>query len=458
MDLALLRHMLAPLVEALKDAGTHAELPSLCEGLGLPHPDSEGSKRERMIASFNALADADLPNTAQRFLKRHPPSAATRNVIQDILWADSACPEIPKRFRREVAQAVDIEDLFGDARQFDALLDQLWILDTDPWAGMFGNSRTNLRQEIQQHVHRNRGDWSTESLFDKLGAYTASTGRFVRFLEGLASSDIRPDEAAQRHFVATVNTALRKCAAELRECDTDGGYPVFSLVATHTAAAGRPKNLIFASSIKPDLRFRDAVNNDIEIVTNADKVLVYDRPIGMDGLLWSDLQSWWRDTAKIADAAAAKKSLYRRLRDSLPSNSPPQSVLFSSFYGSFGSAVPDLPALLPEVWLHWDPRTVKERGRDALLRFRMDFLLLLPQGVRVVIEVDGKHHYADDAGRADVVRYAQMVAADRELKLAGYQIFRFGAHELLSDSAGGLVKTFFESLFKRYGVPVTYRP
>ena len=455
VDFARLRDMLAPLIENLKDAGTHTMLPSICKALGLPAPDAEGSKRDRMIASFYALPDVDLPDTAQRFLKQHPPSPATRNAIQDILWADSACPEIPKRFRREVAQAVDIEELFGDAPHFDALLDQFWILDTDPWAGMFGNGRTNLRQEIQQHVHKNRGDWSTEFLFDKLGAYTASNGRFARFLEGLASADVRPDEVAQRRFVATVNAPLRNCGVELRESDTDGGYPVFSAVATHTAAAGRPKNLIFASSIKPDLRFRDAVNNDIEIVTNADKVLVYDRPIGMDGLLWSDLQLWWGETARIADGEAAKKSLYRRLRESLPSNSPPQALLFSAFYSGFGSAVPDLPALLPEVWLHWDPRTVKERGRDALLRFRMDFLMLLPQGIRIVIEVDGKHHYADDSGRADVVRYAQMVAADRELKLAGYQIFRFGAHELLGDSAAASVKTFFELLFKRYGVPVS---
>jgi len=450
--------MLAPLIEELKDAGTHTVLPSICEALGLPTPGVEGSKRDRMTASFNALPDVDLPNTAQCLLKRHPPPPATRNAIQDILWADSACPDIPKRFRREVAQVVDIEELFGDPHQFDALLDQFWILDTDPWAGMLGNGRTNLRQEIQQHVHRNRGDWSTEFLFDSLGAYTASNNRFARFLEGLASSDVRPDEAAQRRFVAAVNVPLRNCGVELRENDIDGGYPVFRVVATHTAAAGCPKNLIFASSIKPDLRFRDSVNNDIEIVTNADRVLVYDRPIGMDGLLWRDLQLWWSETAGIADAEAAKKSLYRRLRESLPPNSPPQAVLFGAFYGGFGSGVPDLPALLPEVWLHWDPRTVKERGRDALLRFRMDFLLLLPQGVRIVIEVDGKHHYADDAGRADVVRYAQMVAADRELKLAGYQIFRFGAHELLCDSADALVKTFFESLFKRYGVPMSYRP
>ena len=41
----------------------------------------------------------------------------------------------------------------------------------------------------------------------------------------------------------------------------------------------------------------------------------------------------------------------------------------------------------------------------------------------MVIEVDGKHHYADANGSADVQRYAQMVKADRELKLAGYEVF-----------------------------------
>jgi very-short-patch-repair endonuclease len=224
------------------------------------------------------------------------------------------------------------------------------------------------------------------------------------------------------------------------------------MVSLHAAAKGRPKNLIFASPDKPDLRFRDALDNDIEIVTNADKVLVYDRPIGNDGLRWNDLQQWWSDTEQIADATQAKRSLYTRLKASLPRNSPPQSLLFDAFFEGFRNAVPNLPALLPEVWLHWDPRTVKERGPEALLRFRMDFLLLLPQGVRVVIEVDGKHHYADSAGRADVQRYAQMVQADRDLKLAGYEVFRFGAAELQASTAKADVKAFLEALFKRYGV------
>lgn len=454
MNIARLRELLTPLIGDLKDAGTNIMLPSICEKLGLPSPDPEGSKRERMISSINALSDADLPQVVKRFLNLYPPSPVMRNAIQEILWADSAYPEIPKRFRREVAQAIGIEELFADAQHFDALLENLWILDTDPWANFLGNGRTNLRQEIKRHVHQNLGDWSTELLFDKLGAYTASNGRFVHFLEGLASSDVRPDETAQRYFVQTVNVPLRNCGVELKESGIEGGYPIFSVIATHTAAVGRPKNLIFASAVKPDLRFRDAVNNDIEIVTNADKVLIYDRPIGIDGLTWSNLQLWWEETTKAADSEAAKKSLYKRLRESLPSNSPPQSKLFNTYYSSFGKAIPQLPALLPEVWLHWDPLTVKERGRDALLRFRMDFLLLLPQGVRIVVEVDGKHHFADDAGRADVIRYAQMVAADRELKLAGYHIFRFGAHELLADSGEATVKLFFESLFKRYGVSV----
>jgi hypothetical protein len=94
--------------------------------------------------------------------------------------------------------------------------------------------------------------------------------------------------------------------------------------------------------------------------------------------------------------------------------SPPQRLLFESYFKHFKQSIPLLPALLPEVWLHWDPKTVRERGADALLRFRMDFLMLLPNNVRVVIEVDGKHHYADAHGVANSVAYAAMVAADRE--------------------------------------------
>jgi very-short-patch-repair endonuclease len=327
------------------------------------------------------------------------------------------------------------------------------VLDNDPLGFFFGGDRS-LRTRIAQHVHKNPGDWSTEDLFEKLGAFEASDRRFALFLEGLASSDVLPDEPAQRRFVETVNGVLRGCGVELRESSTEGGYPVFSVASTRVGGNRSPKNLIFASSEKPDIRFRSAVDNDIEIVSNADKVLVYDRPIGADGLRWRDLQLWWAAAKGIEDDQEAKRTLFLRLRESLPKTSPPQLFLFESFYAGFGKAIPNLPALLPEVWLHWDPKTVKERGPDALLRFRMDFLLLLPHGIRIVLEVDGREHYATEDGRADTARYASMVAGDRDLKLSGYEVFRFGGAELQGDQARGMVKAFFSALFERYSVPI----
>jgi hypothetical protein len=126
----------------------------------------------------------------------------------------------------------------------------------------------------------------------------------------------------------------------------------FWAVSLARGVSGRPKNLIFASHIKPDLRFRDAVNNDIEIVTNAAKVLVYERPIPLDeGLRWRDLQDWWADL-KCLSEEEAKMTLYKRLLQSLPSDSLPQRLFFMTYFRRFGQATPMLPALLPEVWLH----------------------------------------------------------------------------------------------------------
>lgn len=478
MDLTRLRDVLEPNIVALGSHYGHRQLPAICEALGLPFPPLHGPRRgktngrfeesradtpedmwelnkaDRLRSSFGAVPDAALPHVAERFLEMHKPAPSVRNEIQDILWADGAVPEIPKRFRRELARDLTIDTLFLDAQQFEALLDKLWIREHPPAYNHLRHSGSIIGGLVVQNVQSKLGYSSVEGLFESLGAFNASDRRFALFLEGLASSDVRPDEAAQRHFVQLVNGHLSGCGVELCESEQRDGYPVFTVVSKHAAQYGRPKNLIFASSVKPDLRFRDAVSNTIEIVTNRDKVLVYDRPISNDGVRWRDLQAWWTELRGIPDEKQAKATLYSRMMECLPKSSPPQRNLFHAFYKGFGKDIPDLPALLPEVWLHWDPKTVKERGAEALARSRMDFLLLLPGGIRVVIEVDGQHHYAGKDGKADCDRYAEMVAADRDLKLAGYQVFRFGAKELERDSAPELVKTFFNALFTRYKIEI----
>ena len=183
---------------------------------------------------------------------------------------------IPTRYRRELGTALSLDGLWLDGRRFFELLERFWVLGRSaPFCGGHGFF---LRDEIEQHVFRNQ-DLTTEELFDYLGAYDCSDQRFTKFVEGLSCSDVRPDVENQRRFVASVNQVLSGCGVELVETADDGGYPVFTMVSKAHNTPGRPKNLIFASSVKPDLRFRDAINNDIEIVTNADKVLVYDRAI-----------------------------------------------------------------------------------------------------------------------------------------------------------------------------------
>ncbi len=460
MDLVVLRELVGGVLNDFAGLWRHQDIGIECERLGLPEPPPEGeySKRVRVARSLAALPDAGLPAVAERIVSGTMPLSsgpAARFAIEDVLWAGRGAPEVPKRVRREIAQDLDrvLDVLTRKADRFMALLEVLWDVN-DSQLRFFARDLTSLRGQIEQHVLRNPGDWTAEDLFEQLGAFTAGDGRFGRFLEGLVSADLIPDEPAQRTVADVISPRLREAGAELRETGSDGGYPVFSVVPVSAARHRQPKNLVFASQVKPDIRISDAISNDIEILQNADKVLVYDRPIGSDGLRWRDLQEWWKDTQQLSDDEEAKRSLYQRLTSALPGNSPPQRNLFDLYYKIHGTAVPDLPALLPEVWLHWDPKTVRERGAAALLGHRMDFLLLLPQGQRVVLEVDGSHHYASpDGTRPAPARYAALTRADRDLKLSGHEVFRFGATELKDPgSARNLLQTFFTDLFRRFSV------
>jgi hypothetical protein len=387
--------------------GTHQTITDTCQLLGLTVPgvDSGKSKRERTKAALESITEADILRLADVLLGMDTLRSADRNAIEDAIWTDAGYPTITKRARREIADAIDPSDLYIEPNAFDRLIGPLWAVDSSPLASILGIHDTSLHAEIKQHVHRNPGDWSVAELFERLGAFEGSDHRFALFLEGLASGDVRPNEEDQRLFVAAVNALLRREGLELRETGIQDGYPVFELTTITGAPKGKAKNLIFASSVKPDLRFRDAINNDVEVVTHADRVLIYDTPIGRNGLLWSDLQAWWMQKEGLSDAEEAKKTLYRRLDDCLPESSPPQRLFFRTYFETFTTAIPSLPALLPEVWLHWDPVILKQRGRDALLHSRMDFLMLLPGSRRVVIEIDGKQHYANDDGQADPTRY-----------------------------------------------------
>ncbi|SFT84738.1 Protein of unknown function [Actinopolyspora lacussalsi subsp. righensis] len=78
----------------------------------------------------------------------------------------------------------------------------------------------------------------------------------------------------------------------------------------------------------------------------------------------------------------------------------------------------------------------------------MDFLILFSSRHRVVIEVDGKQHYAD-GDKASPALYSETVAEDRWLRLAGYEVYRFGGAELIKDRANKVLADFFDQLAER---------
>ena len=249
---------------------------------------------------------------------------------------------------------------------------------------------------------------------------------------------------------------LLDVAARVREefgDDPDLAAIVSQLSAT--GVAGDLKNLIFAADgPKPRIILKDAINNTIEIVENAQFCLVYDRVLSGEGLSWRDLVSWWAATTGQEPGRGAASSLYQRLERSLGSDA--ERRLFSHYAGVYRRLGPTSPALIPQVYLHYDPYTKREMGVQGreVRRQRMDFLLLVTNRQRIVIEVDGRQHYASGGGYADVHRYAEMAREDRELRLTGYEVYRFGASELMAEPSvvTPMLDAFFDRLLQKHGV------
>lgn len=228
-------------------------------------------------------------------------------------------------------------------------------------------------------------------------------------------------------------------------------------MAASAGTGSPPKNLIFASDgPKPDLVLIDSLDNEIQIVNDDGSCLIYTRKISSGrGLSFRELVEWWRaehsPDASTADQAA--RLLYDRLESGL--NEPERETMeaYRELLRTHGF---DLPALIPQVYLHFDPKTIKQRlagDGKKLERQRMDFLLLLPNSHRVVVELDGIEHYTDMSGKASPRRYAEMVREDRRLKLTGYDVYRVGGFEFKTLSDGReVVRRFFEELLDRYGV------
>ncbi|MDG4784919.1 hypothetical protein O7626_03055 [Micromonospora sp. WMMD1102] len=310
-------------------------------------------------------------------------------------------------------------------------------------------------EDIVQHRMAN-DDWADDWIFDDPRFGLAdSDGKLLEFLAEMLHPAVRTDLAEVERLRDLFNGVLVHDGYELVQVDAISGAPIFAPRRIGSGVPGTMKNLIFAAiGAKPEIVLADAVNNDIRIVRNAENCLVYDRPLAAHGLTWAEMAVWWADRESMIGATAQEvsDSLHQRLDLSLGDNDAERRILhtYKERYDRLGT---DIPALIPQVYLHYDPnvRSHYPPGTAPLPRQRMDFLLLLPHQARVVIECDGRQHYADEDGRASPRRYAAMTAEDRELRLNGYEVYRFGGAELVDrPQTVRRLTAFFDRLAARH--------
>ncbi|OGR00437.1 MAG: hypothetical protein A2511_10535 [Deltaproteobacteria bacterium RIFOXYD12_FULL_50_9] len=451
------------IAEALAANVKSYNIPKVCTGLGLaPGEDNEAHSSKRIYVKNRLIGfeKPDLLRIADDVLKNFENTALSDVVSEMTIHAEHRITDIT---RRDVLKVLnDLDPLFGGGNLFDGLN----IISSEPlsYEGLNNfNFLPTLAQEINQHYIRN-DDFSNEELLIRCDALTCSQTRIFVLLEKLLDPVVRRGDD-QAYLANALNDILKVDGFNVVVVDEQSGHPIYAVQRTATGVIGAPKNLIFAAiKAKPDLYFTDAINNDIGIRNDTD-ALLYDRFLTDSGLLWTTLAEWWQEREKLPNLTEAKRSLYIRLLLSVKeTSSPGEFALFDTYYHVFSKLLGDqLPALIPQVYLHYDPRTIKERGSNpVLLRQRMDLLLLLDRNVRIVIEVDGKHHYAV-SDKVSPVKYGDMVAEDRRLRLTGYELYRFGGAEFkdvtlakgkqaIGPATKQMAIDFFQQLFERHNI------
>jgi hypothetical protein len=462
--LANLREQIAGIIAGLETWNT---LEAVRDALGLPYVESNGeSKYNHLLIEMAQASDDELIRAAKRMLEGYPgsrskPSETNLRSIQDDLWwvESDGLQTISKVTRYRIAdmlEAVRFWGRFSTADFFAPVLpstaipffaagnDRLYQEAFTSLADVFALGRSGPRQVQQVSV--------VESL-KALGFPDWPDQRFSLLLERLVDPEVQPPQIQQR-LVAEISNLLHPDGFEMRQEGVQGGLPVFKVRRKNAGVSALPKYIIFASTgPKPDIVLDDAVSMDIRVVNYGDQCLVYDQPPPGGDLTWEMLVEWWaRANGPATAVVATERALYRRLVLSLQSD--PEKLVMDTYYRVFKPRLGEiLPALLPQVYLHYDPRTITERGKPVLVRQRMDFLMLLRNAARIVIEVDGVQHYADEGGRAVPSRYAEMVAEDRRIKLLGYEVFRFGGAEFVDEQrARRMMAVFFARLFAKHGI------
>lgn len=332
-------------------------------------------------------------------------------------------------------------------------------------------NKTILANEIARHCDAFPGDWGDEAgMFSVVKILEWTDEQFLYFCKEYVNpvfnryewdEDLGERVNLQSRCVEAINFYLQVCGYELRQAGVIGDKVEYELIEL-IGVKGSIQGIVFAAVGKPDLIFTDFLNQDVEIPKNEEEYLYYDQKINTNGLKWGALKTWYENEHTQFDT----KFIDRMWKSVEHCGSPIERKFFSAYLELVKELGDEVPALLPQVYMYYDSKVQRDRLKKIFDHQCMDFLMIISEGRRIVVELDGIQHYAEDEELklsdrpypvhiASTSRYSSMVSAQRDMTLAGYEVYRFGGKELYDDEeAERIVKQFFKDLFEKHGVSI----
>lgn len=402
------------------------------------------SKRNYAKAGLVKLSEERIIELSKRIAK--DAESVSLNQQMESYLGDSIF-EFTYITRRKLADYFDMCPNFEGKLRLDELLRGIWNIDepyNDDDEDMFIFNRVSIGDYIMQHVIRNDDISYKDMLLDILQFKYISDSSLIKFLEKMVNPEVRTGEE-QIQYVNGINEIIGADGFEMAVSGKISNELIYKIYRKNMVC-GNMKNLVFAPlGKKPDIVIDDAIDNELKIVGDTNNCLLYNFEPNSDGLSWKTLVRWWEPKAVNKNV---QQDLFTRLLNSL--DSQPEKDFFTRYYKIYEERS-DFPALIPQVYLHYDPHAKIWRGSGIVYTHqRMDFLMLLPNGVRIVIEIDGKQHYSE-GDKPSPKLYAEMVIDTRELQLKGYEVYRFGGYEFMNmTESKKMVKEFFDKLFEKY--------
>lgn len=333
--------------------------------------------------------------------------------------------------------------------------------------GQHDRHTISVIDNIARHMDR-FSDWSFSYLFDTiLDLLNVPDEKFIYFCEQYVNPIFRrrrhdEDEGwidISQECIEAINRGLSNAGMSLQPIGQVADRTKYRVLAINQGTQEPIKNIIFAAKYKPDIVLDDALSNDIKVV-NANGALIYDQGIPANGISWETLESWY----KLLDFDNTEKQMTLLFYNCL--DSKPEQLFYKAYLSYLNSHGKHIPAIIPQVYMYYDPKTKAQREWQIFEHQKMDFMMIISPSQRIVFEIDGQQHYAEDKVApgtqckhyASPVRYAEMMKAHREMSLAGYDVYRFGGRELWVNSETSEeeiisnLSLFFDKLFEKYHI------